>query len=106
MVPHLHKYNISKSTMHSALINRFELTGEQIDACEKYYILHWSGAHFRQVMSGGVVIHQGVSYLVVYKDCKPTEILPHSKLYLSFRKPAKEFGLQAYVLISISPMRL
>jgi|SRR5579863_3888306 len=100
MLAHL-KHGIPKSEMHSALINRFELTSEQIAACEKYYILRWKGHHFKHVMSGGGIVHQGVNYLVVYKDCKPTDIRSYSNLYMSFRKPTKEFGLQAYVLVSI-----
>jgi len=101
MLDHL-KHGIPKSDMHSALINRFELTPEQAAACEKYYILHWRGAHFKHVMRNGIITHQGVDYLVVYTECKPTDILTSSYLYVSFRKPAKEYGLQAYVLISIA----
>lgn len=100
MLAHL-KHGVTKQEMHAALINRFELTQEQQAACEKYYILRWRGDHFKHVLASGTITHQGVQYLVVYKDCKPTDIKLHSVLYLSFRKPAKEYGLQAYVLISI-----
>jgi len=101
MIEHIHKFGIPKSTMHHALINRFELTQEQIEACEKYYILRWTGAHFKHVMHSGVIRHQNTEYLVVYKDCKPSEIATSSQLFMSFRKPAHEFHLQAYVLVSI-----
>lgn len=101
MLAHL-KHGITKTEMHAVLINRFELTSEQQAACEKYYILRWKGCHFKQVLSQGTIVHQGVTYLVVYKDCKPTDILTSSTIYVSFRKPAKEYQLQAYVLVSVA----
>lgn len=101
MLAHL-KHGIPKSEMHSALINRFELTPEQIAACEKYYILRWKGAHFKHILQNGTITHQGVTYLVVYKDCKPTDIQTSSTIHVSFRKSAKEYQLQAYVLVSVA----
>lgn len=95
------KYDINKLEMHHILINRFELTIDQQLACEKYYILRWSKATLRQSMRSGTITHQGVTYLVVYKECKPTDIKSNTELVLSFRKPKKEFELPAYVLISI-----
>jgi hypothetical protein len=100
MLAHL-RHGIPKLEMHACLINRFELTEEQKAACEKYYILRWKGAHFKQVLENGTIAHQGVRYLVIYKDCKPTDIVGSSSLYVSFRKPAKEYELQAYVLVSV-----
>jgi hypothetical protein len=102
ILPHLHKYGISKTAMHSALINRFEFTPAQRAACERYYILHWSGTHFHDVVSDAIIEHQGVRYLVVWKECKPTDVKPDSRLFLSFRKPAREFELQPYVLVSVA----
>ena len=100
MLAHL-KHKVSKLEMHSCLINDFELTPEQISACEKYYILHWQAAHLKQVIRNGTIIHQGVCYLVVYKDCKPCDIKSGSQVYVSFRKPAKEYELRAYALVSL-----
>ena len=102
MIEYLKKYQISKGRMYLALTKCFELEGEYKDACEKYYILRWSGAHFKHVMHDGLIIHQGVRYLVIYNNCTPTDIKTGSRLYVSFRKPSKEFELQAYVLVSIS----
>lgn len=102
LLPHL-EYGMTKSELHSALINRFSLTPEQESCCEQYYILHWTGKWFRKQRSMGLIkSSEGAQYLIVYKDCKPTDILPDSKLFMSFRKPKKEFELQSYVLVSIA----
>lgn len=101
LLPHL-EYGMTKSELHSALINRFQLTDEQIAACSDYYILRWTGQWFRKQRSMGLIRHSGSQYLIIYKDCKPTDILPTSTLFMSFRKPKKEYELSAYVLVSIA----
>lgn len=100
MLAHL-KHKLTKLQMHSAVINDFELSSECQTACDKYYILHWQGSHLKHVIRNGTIIHQGVQYLVVYSGCKPFDIKSNSQLYISFRKPAKEYELRAYALVSL-----
>jgi len=101
MIAHLQKFGIPKSEFLHALINRFSLTDRQKDACEAYYILHWQGRHFKDRLFYGTIKREGVTYNVIYKDCKPTDIGLETPIILSFRKPAKEYELQAFVLVSI-----
>lgn len=101
MIEHLQKYGIPKSELLNALINRFSLTERQIAACEQYYILHWQGRHFKDRLRYGTIKRNEVTFNVVYKDCKPTDIKLETPLVLSFRKPEKEYELQAFVLVSI-----
>jgi hypothetical protein len=102
MIDHLRKTGITKAAMQEILTTKWSLSPDEESACEKYYILHWRGNHFWQVMTSGQIIHQNVRYLVVYKDCTPTQIKEDSKLFMSFRKPDRTFNLPAYVLVSVA----
>ena len=102
MIEHIKKFGIPKSEFLNALINRFALNQRQIDACARYYILHWRGSHFKDMLKYGTITRENVTYNVVYKNIKPTDIHVDTPLMLSFRQPEKEYELQAFVLVTIA----
>lgn len=100
MLAHL-KYGVTKSELHSAIINRFELNPDQINCLSIYYILRWKGDYFRAKLRSGTITREGKTYIVVYKDTKPTDIKVDSTVFLSFRVPCKEYELSNYVLVVV-----
>jgi len=96
----LRMYKITPSNMHSALVNRFDIS-ELIDSLEQYKLLYWAPQHFFAQLKEGMIERNGVEYLVVYHKCTPTRLHSQSQIALSFRQAKIEFNLPAYVLVSI-----
>lgn len=92
----------SKWKLHSELINTFTLQSDEINALDRYYILHWQPAHFLQEMKEGIIVHQDIKYLVIYKNCNIIKIRnAPAQIALSFRKPKAEYNLCNYVIVKV-----
>ena len=101
------KYGITRTQLHSLLINRFNFPSQYQDCLSSYFSYVVSPNKFFDMMvSGSITLRedQKCAYLVVYKECTPTSLKSVQQLKLSFRKPAPEFGLDAYVLVRIQPL--
>lgn len=100
------RYNVSKSEMHSLLINAFHIPIEISSvACKQYFTRKWINAcdlSYRTIKEG-VYTYKDTPYLVVYHNCTPYQV--HKALYImcSFREAQDEFNLPAYMLIKILP---
>ena len=72
------------------------------DAFPVQNLLHIPGNQFRKWLSNGCLRYQGYSYLVVYNKCFSREAKEALEVKLSFRKPAKEYGLPGYCIVEIA----
>jgi hypothetical protein len=96
----LRKLNMpTKWTVHSALINDASVTVDVRDQLERYYLLYWTPDHFFDQMNNGIIAHQGIEYLVIYKNCNPISLRRCEQISLSFRKAKSEYELCAYVIV-------
>lgn len=100
------KYNVSKSEMHSLLINAFHIPVDiAAVACRQYFTRKWlrlgTSVSFSGVIHEGLINHNGLDYLVVYYQCTPYQVRKANALMLSYRQPQPEFNLPAYVLIKL-----
>ncbi len=95
------QYGVTKNQVASMLLNLFHYPAEFRDTLQSYYILHWEAGYLESAITDGTVLHNGVSYLVVYQGCTPYAAKRAKQLKLSLREPKKEFGLAAYVIVRI-----
>lgn len=97
------KYNVSKSEMHSLLINAFHIPVDiAVAACKQYFTRKYKLAA-RPIITEGSINYLTHSYLVVYHQCTPYSVSRCKQLFYSFRQAQDEFNLPAYVLIKILP---
>ena len=71
-----------------------------------YYLIYWEPEFFKTVIEqgNGTITRGGITYLVVYHSCTPTELKEASQVKLSFRKPKKEYSSVGYVLVSCTSL--
>lgn len=95
------KYGVSKSEMHSLLINAFHIPLEiATTACDKYFTRKWRASTCLPITEG-MIRYQEQDYLVVYSNCTPFKLRKHEFAKFSFRVAKLEFNLPAYVLIKV-----
>lgn len=93
------KYNVSKSEMHSLLINAFHIPVEvSTVACKQYFTRKWN---INPNINEGILQYLNTKFLVVYHNCTPYQVHKTKELMYSFREAQDEFNLPAYVLIKI-----
>lgn len=94
------KYNISKSELHSILINAFYVPLEiATPALKHYFTRSWESSYVRDEIHEGILVHNHVPYMVVYHQCTPARIHKSPDVLCSFRIAQDDFGLHPYVLI-------
>lgn len=95
------KYGVSKSEMHSLMINAFHIPVDIATvACKQYFTRKWEGCQFLGITEG-IIKYNIVDYLVVYHNCTPYQFKRANKTMYSFREAQDEFNIPAYVLIKI-----
>ena len=97
--------NVSKSSLRALLQSRFVIDCNNQIYLQSYFLRYWTQEYtLRKISEGlGTIKIDGVSYIAIYHRTTRGRILQLSQeeqLALSFREPAPEFGLPAYVLIS------
>ena len=101
--PDANQYNVAISTKpHSR--NRFFLeTGESLlhfmsdiinnkhletkfrKICTSYFLLYWRGEHLKSLNVNGSIQHNGLTYVLVFKDTTPYTAYHASQVRISFR---------------------
>jgi hypothetical protein len=77
------------------------------DALDRYYLIYWEPKYLTKQIVDGRLIHQGISYQVIYTDrCKPhnCESGKYKQVALSFRAAKPEYGIYPKVLIRGIPV--
>lgn len=97
----MNKYGLTKQQILSLSINSFTISSDFQDCFCNYHLLHWSGKYTMSKISDGSIFKDGIKYLVVYKNCTPSQVRCAEQVKLSFRKPQSEFDTMGYVLIKI-----
>lgn len=96
------KYGVHKSLLLHNMINYFHFPEIYQDCLSSYYILHWENYYFTKQVEDGTIRHQGKEYIVVYRNCFPSDFKKPGSVKLSFRAAQKEFNLKNYVLVMIN----
>lgn len=99
------KYGVSPKIISWLMQNAGEITHYR-DCLFSYYKLYWEGKYLlsKTEEGNGTIVRNNIPYIVVYsKTCTRGYILAHKnqQFSLSFREAKPEFGLPAYVFISI-----
>lgn len=94
------KYGVSRSTVDYAIRKRFRFPRELKDLLKSYYLLYWSGEYIKEKLSEGQIVHNNVTYNVLYFGCIPKDFKAGIQFALSFREAVEEYQLPAYVIIS------
>jgi len=75
-------------------------------ALDRYYLLYWSPNYLTEQIKDGMIVHQGISYQVIYTDSVKPNTANNGKwrqIALSFRAATKEYGIHPKVLIKGIP---
>jgi hypothetical protein len=95
-------FGVSKNIMRSQLLNswNFEKELRTNPAIAYYRQLEVTSEWFFSRVSEGTITRDGITFIVIYHQttryhCKYVS----RKLQLSFRKPHRTYGLEAYVLV-------
>lgn len=97
------KYGVNKNTIRHLSQKLFVIPEFFSDCFQTYYLLKWSKEWFLNQSHEGIVTRNGIKYNVMYSGCTRGAILAapvRSQITLSFRQAQKEYGLDAYVLVS------
>lgn len=84
------------------MLNSFEIPSDsKKEHLDHYFILRWTGSHFREVASEGYLTKDGIDYLIIHHHCIPRNCYDARTVLLSFRKHRSyTYG---YVLVTPSP---
>ena len=97
------KYGVNKNTIRYFSEQQFVIPEMFSDCFQTYYLLKWSKEWFLNESRAGIITRNGTRYNVIYNRCTRGAILAapaRSQITLSFRQAQKEYGLDAYVLVS------
>ena len=92
------KHGISKTLVRSMMQNFFEFPKEYRDLLETYHLLYWQTGYFKNKITEGVIVKDGIQYQIIYQDT-PAILSKHSQVRLSFRSAVEVYNLEAYVLV-------
>jgi len=93
------KHKVLPSSLRYMLQNHFNYPIEFLDTLDSYYLRYWDSKYFLKLIKDGTVTVEDTIYHIIYKDCSPYSIRKCSQVKLSFRTPAKEYGMESYVLV-------
>ena len=76
-----------ESLLHfmSDIINNKHLEIKFRKICTSYYLLYWRGEHLKSLNVNGSVQHNGITYVLVFKDTTPYTAYHASQVRISFR---------------------
>ena len=83
------------------IINNLQVNKNIIEVCDNYYLLYWSGEHFKANNINGVITREGKQFIIVFKHCTPAVVYKQVNIKLSFRELPEWISRFNYVLVSI-----
>lgn len=97
------RIGVTKSLVHHLAINYFHYPAEYLDTLEHYYIHHWNPQYVAEIIENGTIVHNDISYLVVYQNCTPFTVFRSKQdIRLSFRVVIPDFNIPAYVIVRLA----
>ena len=103
-IPSYKTHGVPRSIIHHIACNNFVVYSEYLDCFSAYYLKYWNATYTLSQITEGTILDAGTEYLVLYgvgTSRGRLKASPESQVALSFRKPAPEFNLPAYVIVKL-----
>ena len=72
--------------------------------CTSYYLLYWRGEHLKSLNINGSIMHNGISYVLVFKDTTPYTAYHAAQVRISFRVIPDYISNCNYAVVTIKSL--
>ena len=72
--------------------------------CTSYYLLYWRGEHLKSLNINGSIMHNGISYVLVFKDTTPYTAYHAAQVRVSFRVIPDYISNCNYAVVTIKSL--